>query len=64
MAPPKKHRLESVKIPIELNEEFVEAKDGLGHTHTQAVEEAIALYVKKAKRANVAAEALKRQFKK
>jgi hypothetical protein len=47
MAPPKKHRLESVKIPIELNEEFLEARDALGHTHTQAVEEAIALYVKK-----------------
>ncbi|GIL41223.1 hypothetical protein TMPK1_34600 [Rhodospirillales bacterium TMPK1] len=50
MAPPKKHRLESVKIPIELNEEFVQARDALGHTHTQAVETAIELYVKKAQR--------------
>jgi predicted DNA-binding protein len=50
MAPQKKHRLESVKIPIELNEKFVEARDALGHTHTQAVEEAIEMYVRRAKR--------------
>lgn len=50
MAPKPKHRLEPAKIPLDLNDEFVAAKAAAGDTHTQAVEEAVRLYVKAAKR--------------
>jgi metal-responsive CopG/Arc/MetJ family transcriptional regulator len=50
MAPKPKHRLSPVKIPIELNQELEECREKLGHTHTQAIEEAVRLYVRAAKR--------------
>lgn len=45
-----KHRLAPAKIPIELNDQFEAAKAATGDTHTQAVETAIGLYVKSARR--------------
>lgn len=50
MAPRPKHRLSPVKIPIDLNEELEESRAKVGHTHTQAIEEAVRLYVRWAKR--------------
>lgn len=50
MPKPQKHRLSPAKIPIDLNNEFEEAKSQTGDTHTQAVEQSIRLYVKAAKR--------------
>jgi hypothetical protein len=56
MAPKPKHRLSPVKIPIELNHELEECREHLGHTHTQAIEEAVRLYVQAAKKRKREAE--------
>ncbi len=40
-----KHRLAPAKIAIDLNGRFEAARDAAGHTHTEAIEEAIRLYV-------------------
>ena len=50
MAPPAKHRLSPAKIPLDLNDEFEKAKRTNDHTHTEAIEESIRLYVKTTKR--------------
>lgn len=57
MARPTKHRLEPAKIPHDLNAEFMAAKEKTGDTHTNAVEEAVRLYVKAAKKRAKAAPA-------
>lgn len=53
---PSKHRLAPAKIPHELNDRFEAAKVVTGDTHTQAVEEAIRLYVEAAAKRQAAAE--------
>jgi hypothetical protein len=50
MAPRPKHRLSPAKIPLDLNDEFEAAKAAAGQTHTEAIEEAVRLYVKAVKR--------------